>query len=113
VEGKELATHRSRATKRHRLQHPRELRSLFRTLRASRGLTQTDVAKRLSKLLGRKTTLWWVSRVERGIKRPNADELTALVELLGLPALRDAFPSDAVPRSETTTHPGSAEASAS
>ncbi|MEM6761916.1 MAG: helix-turn-helix domain-containing protein [Pseudomonadota bacterium] len=51
----------------------------LRTLRKQRGLTLQRVADALSRSVG------WVSQVERGISRPDPDDLTAIASLYEVP----------------------------
>ncbi len=58
----------------------------LRSLRKARGLTLTQVAQRLGRSVG------WLSQVERGISRPDADELRGLAGILDVPLSLVATP---------------------
>ena len=51
----------------------------IRALRKSRGLTLTDVAKRLDRSVG------WLSQVERDLSEPSISDLRQIAECLGVP----------------------------
>lgn len=51
----------------------------LRALRKSRGVTLTELAKKLGRSVG------WISQVERGISRPSIDDLRAIATALSAP----------------------------
>lgn len=60
-----------------------ELKDRIRAARDSKGLTQAQVAERLSKLLGRTVLQLEISRWETGARKPQAASVAMLEKVVG------------------------------